>query len=614
MRRGNIAFKFIAAVLAVALAAISVLSCAGLCKLCGEGDEMGSDAAFSAYTAADAEEGYILFSNHIDGYEIKLPSNMEIDMSMARVCAVAFDSDTQIEIYRQDLNGESAEGYINYSNKFAADSKITVREEGYIDGDDTVHLFLWSRDKLSSSDRNYYAGIDIADKSADAVFSILVKSKNEIDGYDDVKYLVESFEPTYRISDAADGSCKDAAFAGAEDIASRNWDEETMAFYAKYLSPFAELSWGIFEPDSSNFDYNTLRGYEDGFNYEFPVILNYTQVSDRKSNLYERLVMAYNEGKVMELTLQMTALDEGNMMYEVLRGEYDEFLCEYAKAIADFGHPVLFRPLNEMNGDWCVYSAYHTCKDTEIYKAVYKYIYDIFGSCGALSNTIWVWNPNSKSYPDYKWNDAFMYYPGDEYVDVVGMTAYNTGCYYYEQGEEWLEFSDLYSEIYEEYSERFDKPLIITEFACADFGGDKAAWMEEMFKEIAGMDRIKIAIWWDGCDWDVYGNVARAYFIDSSEETFKTFGRGIRGEFSGEAPDPDFSSAYTGEKLERMKRWLSKNQEAAFAAGTTVDEILGNGRPDTRPSWLEQRRDGSFGYSDKKLKELQKIKKESEGE
>ncbi|MBO4725870.1 MAG: hypothetical protein J5622_05120, partial [Firmicutes bacterium] len=192
MRRGNIAYKFIAVVLTVALAAISVLSCAGLCKLCGEDSEVGSDAAFSAYTVEDAEDGYILFSNHIDGYEIKLPSNMEIDMSMARVCAVAFDSDTQIEIYRQDLNGESAEGYINYSNKFAADSKITVREEGYIDGDDTVHLFLWSRDKLSSSDRNYYAGIDIADKSADAVFSILVKSKNEIDGYDDVKYLVES--------------------------------------------------------------------------------------------------------------------------------------------------------------------------------------------------------------------------------------------------------------------------------------------------------------------------------------------------------------------------------------------------------------------------------------
>ena len=85
-----------------------------------------------------------------------------------------------------------------------------------------------------------------------------------------------------------------------------------MAFYAKYLSPFAELSWGIFDPDSSNFDYNTLRRYEDAFDYEFPVILNYTQVSDRKSNLYERLVMAYNEGKVMELTLQMTALDEGH--------------------------------------------------------------------------------------------------------------------------------------------------------------------------------------------------------------------------------------------------------------------------------------------------------------
>ena len=39
-----------------------------------------------------------------------------------------------------------------------------------------------------------------------------------------------------------------------------------------------------------------------------------------------------------------------------------------------------------------------------------------------------------------------MYYPGDEYVDIVGLTAYNTGNYY--PGENWSTFDELYLEYY----------------------------------------------------------------------------------------------------------------------------------------------------------------------
>lgn len=34
---------------------------------------------------------------------------------------------------------------------------------------------------------------------------------------------------------------------------------------------------------------------------------------------------------------------EGNMVYDVLDGEYDDFLRDYAKKVSDFDHPVLFR-------------------------------------------------------------------------------------------------------------------------------------------------------------------------------------------------------------------------------------------------------------------------------
>jgi beta-mannanase len=104
------------------------------------------------------------------------------------------------------------------------------------------------------------------------------------------------------------------------------------------------------------------------------------------------------------------------MGYDVLAGAYDAYLRNYAQTVAEFGEPVLFRLGNEMNGDWCVYSSYHTSKDTDVFKAFYRCVYRFFREAGA-GNVIWVWNPNGKPFPDFKWNNELCYYPGDEYVE-----------------------------------------------------------------------------------------------------------------------------------------------------------------------------------------------------
>jgi beta-mannanase len=208
------------------------------------------------------------------------------------------------------------------------------------------------------------------------------------------------------------------------------------------------------------------------------------------------------------------------MVYDVLNGEYDEFLTNYAQTVKDFGHPVLFRLGNEMNGDWCPYSSYNTSKDTQIFKEFYRYVYKFFADAGA-DNVIWIWNPNGKSFPDFEWNDEVMYYPGDEYVDVVGLTAYNTGTYY--SGENWTGFAQLYDPIYAKSTALYSQPLMITEFASSSVGGDKNQWIRDMFDHIQSYPNIKVAIWWNGCDWDANGNVARPYFIDETPQIVQTF-------------------------------------------------------------------------------------------
>ena len=465
---------------------------------------------------------YDTFTNYAEGYELSVDKGMTVDMSYSAVAAVLENGEKRIEIYKQDMQGLSKEGYIGYSNQFlenTIDHKNGYRRTEQIGGY-SVDVTTWERDKLArvTNDKNYYACLEI--QSGGYIYTIFVKSSIAIAEGGGYRYLAESFRT---FSPTSSGMIRTSSTVSADE---RGWNQETQEFYSKYFSEDASLSWGIFEPEVDYTGYSQLNIYEEDFDYEFPVILSYTEVVNTTIPvLKNRLEDAYENGKVLELTIQ-TSQAQDNMVYNILNGEYDNYLYQYAATIKDFAHPVLFRPFNEMNGDWCPYSAYNTSKDTEIFKEAYKYIYSIFESSGANENTIWVWNPNSVSYPNFDWNNALMYYPGDNYVDIVGMTAYNTGTYY--SGEKWQSFNELYSELYTAYCKWFSQPLMITEFASSSIGGDKEAWMKNMFAEIKKLNRIKMAIWWDGCDWDANGNIARPYFLDETPATYEAFKKGIQ--------------------------------------------------------------------------------------
>jgi len=472
---------------------------------------------------------YDLFTNHVDGYSLFVPKGMTVDMSYSEVGAALENENKRIEIYKQNISGIGKTAYINYSKRFLynwMDHVTEFRGEETIGGYE-VTVTAWSRKKLSGieNDKNNYVCLELS--FGNFVYTILVKANAPLYRLGGYAYLIDNF----RIE--AVTATPYVRKSSAVDVDTRGWNDETRAFYEKYFDADASLTWGIFEPDTAEFDYTKLKGYEAFFEYEFPIILNYSEFQNtyRHPNLKQRLETARNHGKVLVLTLQ-TPLggmpDGSNQVYKILNGEYDRFLADYAQVIADFGHPVMFRLGNEMNGDWCDYSAFHTSKDTVIFREWWKYVYGFFERAGANANTIWVWNPNGVSFPNFKWNDELMYYPGDQYVDVVGLTKYNTGTYYYRYGERWQEFHELYDDIYARYIKHYGQSLMIPEFASASMGGDKEQWVINMFEHIRNYDRIKMAIWWDGCDWDAEGNIARSYFIDETPGLMEIFRQNLR--------------------------------------------------------------------------------------
>lgn len=81
------------------------------------------------------------------------------------------------------------------------------------------------------------------------------------------------------------------------------------------------------------------------------------------------------------------------------------------KKLRDANIPVLWRPLHEAAGRWFWWGA----KGSEPCKTLWKIMFDYFQSEG-INNLIWVWTVETN---DDNW------YPGDNYVDMIGRDIYN---------------------------------------------------------------------------------------------------------------------------------------------------------------------------------------------
>ena len=444
-----------------------------------------------------APEGAWNFRNEYAGYQLMVGPEFTADLSLGCVAAQLQSEDTVIEIYKQSLSNISAQYYTDNLYSFlenTVDHTTTLRETRTYFGR-TVKVSAWHRDALAKvpEDKNYYLYFDVLE--SDAIYSIYIKSSRTDLKPEQYCYLVQTLELFAPTAQAP-------AFHGAS--VEKEWSEETETFYETYFGASAEQTWGIMEPKAAaRGDFSVVDEYEDALNYQFPILSTYSGFTkDAQEKLEMRLWSSWEHGKVLQLSLQPNSAKRSNIMYEILQGTWDDVLDLYIQKIQEFGHPVMIRLMNEMNGDWCVYSGINYSNDPLIYKEAYRYIYHRFEDAG-VNNVLWVWNPNGKSYPPVDWNHTLMYYPGDEYVDIVGLTAFNTGTYYSSVGETWQDFTTLYEQLYDQYCEWFEHPLMFTGFSCAELGGDKRAWTEDMFQKIGEYDRAKVLVWWDSVDYDL---------------------------------------------------------------------------------------------------------------
>lgn len=104
-----------------------------------------------------------------------------------------------------------------------------------------------------------------------------------------------------------------------------------------------------------------------------------------------------------------------------------EKVASYIKLLQDKNIPVLWRPLHEASGN--TYTEYHSGawfwwgnEGGEQYIKLWKYMFNFFKSKG-INNLIWIWTTQTSSLSDAD----YAFYPGDEFVDIVGRDIYDIG-------------------------------------------------------------------------------------------------------------------------------------------------------------------------------------------
>ena len=126
---------------------------------------------------------------------------------------------------------------------------------------------------------------------------------------------------------------------------------------------------------------------------------------------------SWDECMKTELADWDKALTEGTPEYKKLIAGMDK-AAEALKELKKQNIPVLWRPFHELDGGWFWWSK----GGAENFKKLWTIMYDRYTNYHKLDNLIWVFGYSGNNRDYDKW------YPGDEYIDIIGADSYSDGA------------------------------------------------------------------------------------------------------------------------------------------------------------------------------------------
>ncbi len=164
-------------------------------------------------------------------------------------------------------------------------------------------------------------------------------------------------------------------------------------------------------------------------------------------------------------------------LYKALaEGKCDTFLHNAGKNLSHVQEPFYLVFAWEMNNNQNQWSIPYTGSSPADFILAWRHIHDIFKEEGAV-NIIWVFCPNVPEDNLVAYKDI---YPGDAYVDWIGLDGYNWGTT--QSWSTWVDFAGVFTGSYNKLTAIApNKPLMLAEVNTTDKGGNKGKWYIDMF-------------------------------------------------------------------------------------------------------------------------------------
>lgn len=333
---------------------------------------------------------------------------------------------------------------------------------------------------------------------------------------------------------------------------------------------------------------------------------------DYRANAVTR---AWERGMLPMLTWESRPIGAKNDVVEepdyslptIIAGDFDAYLTRYAQDIVATGLPLAIRLDHEMNGVWYPWSE-QTASGGSIngnqrgdYVRMWQHVHDIFQAAGANDLVIWVWAPNriDNLAPSLQSVDTLRgLYPGDDYVDWVGMSGYQRPPY---PDDFEPTFTNTFGRTLDRLRQVSDKRILLAEVGASEIGGTKPQWVTSFFEGLdPGANDDVIGFAWFNLAVTTYisGELAtNDWRVDSRANSLAAFRAGIAdparrfgGEPLGDAAAAATSAEATAEAAAEPAPTPSPSstgtEDEAAARDEDVDptaETSGTAEPGTEP-------------------------------
>jgi mannan endo-1,4-beta-mannosidase len=211
---------------------------------------------------------------------------------------------------------------------------------------------------------------------------------------------------------------------------------------------------------------------------------------------------------------------------DIINGNYDSYLQTFAEAVTSEGLPVVIRFDQEMNGNWFPWSEGLNGNVAGQFVQMWRHVWNIFQAAGANKYVIWLWAPNRVDNLPHS-PSLSEFYPGDAYVDWVGIDAY------WRYTTEAPTFAAVFGESMAALAAVTSKPVFIAETAGietdpatgSDLAPEKVQFTTSLFSGIEADPEIVGFSWFDNVATSDEDNVpiTNDWRIDSDPANLETF-------------------------------------------------------------------------------------------